>query len=128
MLRVAQPLIGVEQAVLSLRKGETMEQWQLEALQKLLEDAIVNEVEKGQRVYTSSSTYGSSRYHLLEKVYGGIQIEQMDVDEKWSKRVNLYTDELPAVLKTLFLWYLEEVRTSQEAASADGDDRSDHPF
>ncbi len=99
-----------------------MEQWQVEALHKLLEETSVNEVEKGQRVYTSSSTYGSSRYHLLEKVHHGIQIEQLDIDEKWSKRLNFCVDELPVVLKTLFTWYLEEMQKSGD------DDLDDHPF
>src|SRR5438094_5243111 len=81
----------------------TLEPWQIEAFQKLLE-TNTKQVEED-RVYTSSSSYGSSLYHLIDKRYDGIQIEQIDTDEKWSKRVNFQSDELPAVLKTLLAWY-----------------------
>jgi hypothetical protein len=111
-----------------------MEQWQIEALQALLETET-KEVEAGQRVYVSSQEYGNSRYHLLERVYDGVQVEQMETGEKWNKRVNLYTDEIPATLKTLLTWYLEDVRQRQEqqqAAAATPDeglgDLDDHPF
>ncbi len=90
-----------------------MEQWQMEAIQKLLA-MEVREVEQGQRVYTSSGTYGSSRYHLIDKRYDGVQMEQVDIDEKWGKRVNLYTDEIPLVLKTLLTWYLEDNHQSKQ--------------
>src|SRR5579875_2724824 len=99
-----------------------MEQQQFEALQKLLQETSVHEVEKDQRVYTSSSVYGSSRYHLLDKVHDGVQIEQMDVDEKWSKRINFCLDESPFVLKTLLIWYLEAMQPP------DNGDLDDHPF
>jgi hypothetical protein len=100
-----------------------MEQQQFEVLQKLLEETPLNEVEEGQRVYTSSSVYGSSRYHLLDKVHDGVQIEQMDIDEKWSKRINFCLDELPFVLKALLTWYLEAVQ--QQPINNDLDE---HPF
>jgi hypothetical protein len=89
-----------------------MEQWQQEALEALFE-AQIQEVEEGQRVYVSSDEYGKSVYHLVEKRSNGIQIEQIDVDEKWSKRINFSSDELPAVLKTLLLWHLEAVQEQQ---------------
>lgn len=101
-----------------------MEQWQLEALQKLLETEV-HEVEHGSRVYISSATYGTSRYHLVDRRFDGVQIEQIEVDEKWSRRVNLREDELPVLLKTLLSWYLEDVRSKAEA-EASGDD--DCPF
>jgi hypothetical protein len=85
-----------------------MEQWQVEAVQRVL-DTPATEMEPGQRAYISSSTYGTSRYHVVDKLYNGVQIEQIEVDEKWSKRVNLSADELPLVLKTLLTWYLDEV-------------------
>jgi hypothetical protein len=100
-----------------------MEQWQLEALQQLLVTEV-HEVEEGCRVYLSSPTYGTSRYHLLDRRFDGVQIEQIEVDEKWSRRINLRDDELPALLKTLLSWYLEDERRKAEAGS--GDD--DHPF
>ncbi len=112
-----------------------MEQWQIEALQALLE-AKTTEVEEGSRVYVSSKTYGDSRFHLVSKKYDGVQIEQTNVDEKWGSRVQLQADEIPAVLKTLLIWHLDEVhqRQEQKAASAalpDDEglgDLDDHPF
>jgi predicted DNA-binding protein len=91
------------------------------------------EVEPGQRVYTSSPAYGNSRYHILEKRYDGLQIEQVDVEEKWNKRVNLYGDEKPALLKMLLIWHMEEARQQQETVMvAPPDDGlptlDDHPF
>jgi hypothetical protein len=102
-----------------------MEQWQFEALQQLL-SIEVHEVETGSRVYISSETYGTSRYHLVDRRFDGVQIEQIEVDEKWSKRVNLRDDEVPALLKTLLSWYLEDVRRKAEA-EASGDNDA-HPF
>ena len=93
--------------------------WQREALCRLLQTEV-KEVEAGQRVYVSSQEYGKKRYHLLERVYDGVQIEQVETGEKWSKRVNFSTDEIPATLKTLLIWYLEDVwRQEQE---------EEHPF
>src|SRR6266567_3796641 len=91
-----------------------MEQWQRDALEALLKTET-KQVEEGTRVYVSSKTYGDSRFHLLSKKYDGIQIEQTNIDEKWGSRVNLQSDELPAVLGTLFIWYLEGVRQRSEA-------------
>src|SRR5947209_19049031 len=85
----------------------SMEHWQQEALQALL-TTEVKHVEDGTRVYVSSKTYGDSRFHLLSKRYDGVQLEQTNIDEKWGSRVVLQADELPAVLKTLLSWYLEE--------------------
>ena len=107
-----------------------MEPWQLEALQALL-STETKQVEVG-RVYTSSHTYGDSRFHLLSKRYDGVQIEQTNIDDKWSSRITFQTDELPAVLKTLLSWHLEEVGRQQEAlAVPDGttvEDLEDHLF
>lgn len=105
-----------------------MQRQQFEALQKLLEETSLNEVEKGQRVYISSSTYGSSRYHLLDRLDNSVQIEQMDIDEKWSKRINLYLDELPFVLKALATWYLEVAQPSDDSDVDDLGDLDEHPF
>jgi hypothetical protein len=113
------------------------ENWQYDALVKLLETPR-KEVETGKRFYFSSATYGSGLYHLLDKKYDGVQIEQVDIDEKWNKRVNLYTDEIPGVLAALLTWHLEQVKEelAQEAKYKDGaflkDDGlgnlDDHPF
>ncbi len=108
-----------------------MEQWQLEALQALLETET-KEVEEGSRVYVSSKTYGDSRFHLLSKKYDGIQIEQTNVDEKWGSRVQLQNDELPAALKTMLIWYLEGMRQQNGLAVTPDDDALGdldvHPF
>jgi hypothetical protein len=108
-----------------------MEQWQLDALQALLKTET-KQVEEGTRVYVSSKTYGDSRFHLLSKKYDGIQIEQTNIDDKWGSRVNLQSDELPAVLGTLLTWYLEGERLrNEEAAPGDDDglgDLDEHPF
>ncbi len=95
-----------------------MEQWQLDALQALLATETT-QVEENRRVYVSSKTYGDSRFHLLSKKYDGIQIEQTNIDEKWGSRVNLQTDELPAVLNTLLIWYLDGVRPRSDETAVD---------
>jgi hypothetical protein len=102
-----------------------MEQWQLEALQALLETQV-KQVEET-RVYTSSATYGNSRYHLIDKRYDGVQIEQINVDEKWGSRVLLQDDELPTVLKTLLTWYLDDVKEREHSRRELGD-LEDYPF
>lgn len=100
-------------------------------VQTLLEIEI-KEVEENQRVYVSPDVYGKSLYHLIDKKYDGIQIEQVDIDEKWGKRVNLSFDELPVVLATLLKWYGEKLQAQQAAQSSfanDGfKDLDDHPF
>jgi hypothetical protein len=118
------------------REDYSMEQWQIEALQALLETQV-SEVEEGQRVYCSSMNYGGSLYHLIDKRGDDIQIEQIDVDEKWSKRVIFHDSEVPVLLKTLLLWYLEDVKLELDRkASGNGDflpddgltDLDTHPF
>ena len=110
-----------------------MEPWQLEILQKLLKTEV-KEVEEGTRIYVSSKTYGDSRFHLLSKTYDVVQIEQTNIDEKWGSRIHLQSDEIPAVLKTLLAWYLEDVRARQESAAAFAPiddpfgDNDEHPF
>jgi hypothetical protein len=94
-----------------------LDPWQIEAIEKLLETGI-NQVEAGERVYISSQLYGSSRYHLIDKKADGIQIEQVNVDEKWGSRVQFKGDELPKLLRTLLEWYLEDYLEPS----------SDHPF
>jgi hypothetical protein len=101
----------------------SLEPWQIEAIQALL-TTPVNEVEANQRVYISSETYGHSRFHLIDKRYDGVQVEQVDIEEKWGKRVNLSSDELPHVLKTLLTWYLDE-RKREQACKALTDDTLD---
>ena len=97
-----------------------MEQWQIEALQALL--AMETKQVEETRVYVSSKTYGDSRFHLLSRRYDGVQIEQTHIDEKWGSRVQLYTDEVPAVLRTLLSWYLEDVKQEQDRKqSSDGE-------
>jgi len=98
-----------------------MEQWEIDAVQALLETSV-NEVEPGSRVYVSSETYGSSRYHLIDKRHDGVQIEQTNVDDKWGSRVNLRSDELPAVIKILLTWHLAELKAQQDQ------DEDNNPF
>jgi hypothetical protein len=114
-----------------------MEQWLIDAIQGILGTSMI-EVEEGQRVYSSSKNYGTSLYHLIDKRVDGIQIEQIDTDEKWSKRVILYDQEVLVLLKTLLIWHFEEVkeRLDREAGKANDDflnddslgDLDDHPF
>lgn len=107
-----------------------MEPWQLQALQTLLATETTHVELK--RVYTSSKTYGDSRFHLLSKRYDGVQIEQTNLDDKWSSRVSFQTDELPAVLKTMLSWYLDDIQQQQETMvnpiDPSLDDLDDHPF
>lgn len=108
-----------------------MESWQIEALQALLATET-KQVEIG-RVYTSSQTYGDSRFHLLSKRYDGVQVEQTNIDDKWSSRITFQVDELPAVLKTFLTWHLEDVQRQQQEAPIAPDDTAlddleDHPF
>lgn len=108
-----------------------MEQWQLEALQALL--ATETKQVEDARVYTSSKTYGDSRFHLLSKRYRDILIEQTNIDDKWGSRVTVPMDELPAVLKTLLTWHLEDVQQKLQQALANPDETTldeleDHPF
>ncbi len=102
-----------------------MQPWQVEALEALLATETT-EVEANSRVYTSSKTYGDSRFHLISKRYDGIQIEQTNIDDKWGSRVQLQSDEIPATLKTLLTWYLETKNPAQHPE--DLGDLDDHPF
>jgi hypothetical protein len=111
----------------------SLEPWKIEMLQQLLE-ANSTEVEVGQRVYISSEAYGNHRYHIVDRRYDGIQIEQLEMDEKWSKRMNFHRDEVPRLLKSLLTWYLEDMRKVPKGTSttmSDVDDLGeldDHPF
>lgn len=100
---------------------------QIEQLRKLLEETEVKEVEQGQRVYTSSSVYGISRYHLIDRDYYATHIEQIETGEKWSKRVTLYGDETKVLLACLIKWYFEDIEKKQKENDALGD-LDDHPF
>ncbi|SRR6266571_5281361 len=102
-----------------------MEQWQIEAIQKLLE-TDVKQVER-KRFYVSSQTYGDSRYHLIDKRHNGVQIEQTNIEEKWGSRINLQEDEVPAVLKVLLDWYLQDTRPISDEEGDPGDLEA-HPF
>jgi hypothetical protein len=104
-----------------------VEQWQIDAIQKLLVDTEVKQVER-KRFYISSQTYGDSRYHLVDRRHNGVQIEQTTIDEKWGSRVNLQEDEIPAVLKVLLTWYLEDISQSQSNQEDDDLDLEAHPF
>jgi hypothetical protein len=127
-------LVGVlpgQASVQVEREDHLMEQWQIDALQALLETET-KEVEEGSRVYVSSKTYGDSRFHLLSKKYDSIQIEQTNVDEKYQNRVQLQNDELPAALKTMLIWYLDGIRQRNGLAATPDDDAlgdlDEHPF
>ncbi len=100
---------------------QTQEDPIVPVVQALLETKI-QEVEEDQRVYISSGSYGNSRYHLLDKRYDGVQIEQVDTGEKWSKRINFSTDEIPVVLKTLLVWYLKGEKEKALIAALEGED------
>ncbi len=100
---------------------------QMEEIEALL-SLPVEEVEDT-RVYTSSSSTGTNIFHLIDKVSSGVQIEQIDINEKWGKRVNIQTDEIPALLHTLLLWYFEDVQAAkEEKARYARNDLDDHPF
>jgi hypothetical protein len=112
-----------------------MEQWQIDAVNELLETST-KEVEPGERVYISSEEYGTSRYHMVDRDYDGVRIEQIEMSEKWSKRITLSPGEVPAFIKTLLLWHLDERKVAQERKDRsdsflidDGtSDLDDHPF
>ena len=114
-----------------------MEQWQVDAINAILEIETKEVEEGGTRVYISSKTYGDSRFHLLSKKYDCVQIEQTNIEEKWGSRVQMQDDELPALLKTLLIWHLDEVRQANERAQSLKEyavtddslgDLDDHPF
>jgi hypothetical protein len=54
--------------------------------------------------------------------------QRKNIEEKWSKRINLYRDEIPVTLRTLLIWYLEGVRKQLEAPATSYDDLDDCPF
>jgi hypothetical protein len=87
------------------------------------------QLEEG-RVYVASAAYGASLYHIIDKRYDCIQIDQLETDEKWSKSIRLHNDEVQAVLKTLLSWHLEDARKQQEQnfLSEDLGELDDHPF
>ncbi len=106
-----------------------MEGWQIKAITELLETGV-KEVETGERFYTSSQEYGNSRYHLLNRQWDGVQVEQIETDEKWAKRVTFATGELPQVLKVMLTWYLgdkEKLLNVPDSDDALGD-LDEHPF
>ncbi len=108
-----------------------MEQWQIDAIKELLETPV-QEVEAGERVYLSSEQYGNSRFHLIDKRYDGIRIEQTNIEEKWGSKIHIQNDELPGFLKTLLAWHLTNVYDLLQSAKNNGDDAlgdlDDHPF
>lgn len=97
-----------------------MEQWQVDELNKLMGTEL-REVESGSRIYSSSKTYGDSRFHMLSRKSGSIQIEQTNVDDKWGSRVIIQEDQFPEFLKTLITWHLDDVRKQQEYAQQSQD-------
>jgi hypothetical protein len=115
-----------------------MEQWQIDALVKLLSvDAenkgIATELSET-RVYLQSPYYGESRYHVVTlHPDGDIVIDQVDGSEKYQQRVSLETQEVAPLVRTLISWYLRAVE-QQEQAPNDGlgeysvNDIDEHPF
>lgn len=104
--------------------------WQREALCCVLQTEV-KELEADQRVYMSSEMYGNSRYHLVERRDDGIQLEQVDVGDRWNRRINFSQDEIPPLLKTLLLWYLKTVQPRRQHQEEEGDglgDVEEHPF
>lgn len=109
-----------------------MEQWQIDAVIRLFEneETAPKEIEEGQRVYTSSTAKGTDIYHMIDKLYNGVQIEQADINDKWNKRVSLYDKEVKILLVTLLRWHFADVQA--ELLKSVGDDAlgdlDDHPF
>ena len=83
----------------------------------------LQEVEAGYRVYVSDQVYGTSRFHVVSKKSDGIQIDQINIDEQWSKRINIPSGSLPAFLSIFLMWYLKTVEMPAELGDLD-----DHPF
>lgn len=112
------------------------ENWQYDAVVNLLETPR-KEVEPG-RVYTRSHYLGETVFHMVDRLSNGIQIEQIDVNDKWDKRVTLYDDEVTALAGSILSWHLAQVKQELEyqakknGATPNDDDSlgslDDHPF
>ncbi|MBO0777224.1 MAG: hypothetical protein J2P37_00150 [Ktedonobacteraceae bacterium] len=124
-----------------LQEPWMLQDWQVKAIAQLMQTDLSVLEPDGSRVYVSSRTYGSSRYHIINQREDGIQVEQMNVDEKWPSRINVCADEIPAFVKTLLGWMLEALESERsqgyEPTPFDGvmlrssdldDDLDDQPF
>jgi hypothetical protein len=92
-----------------------MEQWQVDALTKLLENAGTSVNVTDGRVYLQSDFYGETRFHMVSKnLDGDIIIDQTDHKEKYQQRVTFEAQEVGPLLRALLLWHLESVKLGQE--------------
>lgn len=82
------------------------EPWQMEVLHKLLQTKV-KEVDEITHI-TTTIEYGQRLHHLITNRCDCIQIDQVDVDEKYQQRIKLFAEEQAAILKTLLLWYFKE--------------------
>jgi hypothetical protein len=112
-----------------------MEQWQIDALMKLLEEAGISVNVADGRVYLHSSVYGDTRYHMVSRAYDGdVVIDQIDMSEKYQQRVTLESQEVGPLLRALLLWYLERCKPeeqTEQVSSSENDslgNLDDHPF
>lgn len=113
----------------------TLEDLDIDMVLELLKNGSPKMVELT-RMYSTSSTYGENRYHIVsQKKDGSIQIEQTNVDEKWPSRVVLMEDQLGDMLLMLVRGYVEYQKKllSQQTdfLNIEGDipgDLDGHPF
>ena len=105
------------QAIITLHRRKS---WKIKAIEEIL-DCDAKQVED-KRFYLSSKVYGDSRYHLIDKRHNGVQIEQLNIDEKWGSRTFLQEDEIKPFLKVLLQWYIDDA--TDDSLS----DLDDHPF
>jgi len=85
------------------------------------------ELEPGTRFYTSSEVYGKSRYHMIDKKGDGLQIEQTNIDEQWSKRVNFTSDEISRLLAVVAFLHVKELEKTLNQDDSLGS-LDDNPF
>lgn len=88
----------------------------------------VEERDGYERFYSSSSSYGESRYHILSRQLGdGFVIEQNDLEDKYKPavRIQIKQDEVPGIIKALLCSYQNDLNhySPVEETSLD-----DHPF
>lgn len=112
-------------------KTAGLELWQVEEIIKLLATPL-REGERG-NIITSTVAYGESLYHIIGNRFDSLQIDQIEVDEKYQQRIRLYPQEIAPLLKFLLLQYLEEHKPKEQRSddflSNDAlGELDDHPF
>ncbi len=100
----------------------------IENLLALLNDAPgvkAKEVEQDKRHYLRSESFGLTRYHIVEKTYSGVRIDQYD-ESKYPPRVDLPDDVQAALLEILLAWrmqtLIDKVKQKYSQAPASDDD------